>query len=406
MKSKRRFYWILAAGLLAANVFPAYGATTQEQISEKQQEKQQTESSLESTQERIEELESQKGQSEAYLTELNRQLSDLTSNLQTLQQEYADKQEELTQVQNELEEAKAQEEEQYEAMKVRIQFMYEHSQTGALEMLFSADSFMDFLNRADNISEITKYDREMLANYEATRQEVAEKEQQVLTEQQAIEELQAQSVAQQDQIQELYEYTYGQIQAYADELAGAESEEAALLASIQTQEDALNQLLIQAKQEEVEAQRRAEEAARQAAEEAARQQASQNQQNNVNQAGTQNGAGTSDSTQSSGSGASGEESSSGGTYLGNFKLTAYCSCSICCGQWSQYQGLTASGAQAQAGVTVAMAGVPFGTKLLINGHVYTVQDRGTAYGHVDIYFDSHAEALAFGRQYADVYMVN
>ena len=170
MKGKRRFYWILAAGLLAANVFPAYGATTQEQISEKQQEKQQTESSLESTQERIEELESQKGQSEAYLTELNRQLSDLTSNLQTLQQEYADKQEELTQVQNELEEAKAQEEEQYEAMKVRIQFMYEHSQTGALEMLFSADSFMDFLNRADNISEITKYDREMLANYEATRQ--------------------------------------------------------------------------------------------------------------------------------------------------------------------------------------------------------------------------------------------
>lgn len=407
MKSRKRFYLILTAGLLAVSAFPAYGATTQEQIGEKQQQKQQAESSLESTQERIDELEAQKGKSEAYLTELSRQLTDLSGSMQELQQEYTDKQTELTQVQQELEEAKAREEKQYEAMKVRIKFMYEHSQTGALEMLFSADSFMDFLNRADNISEITKYDREMLEDYEATRQEVAEKEQQVLAEQQAIEALQAQSTKQQEQIQDLYEYTYNQVQEYSQNLAGAQSEAASLVASIQTQEDALNQLLIQAKQEEVEAQRKAEEeAARKAAEaEAARQQAekenSQNQQvppQNSGAGNTEESAGAGDSSQT--------DSSSEGTYLGKFKLTAYCSCSICCGQWSQYQGMTASGAQAQEGVTVAMGGVPFGTKLMINGHVYTVQDRGTAYGHVDIYFSSHARALAFGLQYADVYMVN
>ena len=40
-----------------------------------------------------------------------------------------------------------------------------------------------------------------------------------------------------------------------------------------------------------------------------------------------------------------------------------------------------------------MAGVPFGTQLLINGNVYTVEDLGTPYGHVDIYFNSHSEAL-------------
>ena len=49
-----------------------------------------------------------------------------------------------------------------------------------------------------------------------------------------------------------------------------------------------------------------------------------------------------------------------------------------------------------AGHTVAMAGVPFGTQLLINGTVYTVEDLGTPYGHVDIYFGSHSEALSFG----------
>ena len=58
------------------------------------------------------------------------------------------------------------------------------------------------------------------------------------------------------------------------------------------------------------------------------------------------------------------------------------------------------------GRTVAMAGVPFGTQLLINGTVYTVEDLGTPYGHVDIYCGSHSEALAFGLQSADVYRLN
>lgn len=90
-------------------------------------------------------------------------------------------------------------------------------------------------------------------------------------------------------------------------------------------------------------------------------------------------------------------------YLGNFKLTAYCACSKCCGKWAG--GETASGTTPTQGKTVAMAGVPFGTRLCINDHIYTVEDRGTAYGHVDIFFSNHSEALQFGMQYADVYEV-
>lgn len=93
-----------------------------------------------------------------------------------------------------------------------------------------------------------------------------------------------------------------------------------------------------------------------------------------------------------------------GEYLGKFTLTAYCSCGKCCGKWAG--GNTASGTRPTPGRTVAMGGVPFGTKLLINGHVYTVEDRGTSYGHVDIFFGSHGGALNFGRKYADVYKVN
>lgn len=90
-----------------------------------------------------------------------------------------------------------------------------------------------------------------------------------------------------------------------------------------------------------------------------------------------------------------------GDSLGYFKLTAYCSCPVCCGIWSG--GPTASGVMPTENHTAAMAGVPFGTELIINGEIYTVEDRGTPYGHVDIYMESHEEALQFGVQYAEVF---
>lgn len=110
-----------------------------------------------------------------------------------------------------------------------------------------------------------------------------------------------------------------------------------------------------------------------------------------------------DTTESDAEESTSTESSGQGKYLGNFTLTAYCNCAQCCGTAGN---LTASGTVPTAGRTVAMAGVPFGTQLLINGNVYTVEDLGTPYGHVDIYCGSHEEALSFGLQSAEVYQLN
>lgn len=90
-----------------------------------------------------------------------------------------------------------------------------------------------------------------------------------------------------------------------------------------------------------------------------------------------------------------------GKYLGNFKLTAYCNCAVCCGRWAG--GPTASGKMPEQGRTIATGVLPFGTKLNIGGKIYTVEDRGTPYGHIDIYMKNHADAQAFGVRYADVY---
>lgn len=90
--------------------------------------------------------------------------------------------------------------------------------------------------------------------------------------------------------------------------------------------------------------------------------------------------------------------------LGVYDITYYCPCEICCG-WNT--GITASGAIATAGTTIAAdSSIPFGTEIIIDGHVYTVQDRGSAIigNHIDIFCNTHEEALSHTRHNTEVYM--
>ena len=94
---------------------------------------------------------------------------------------------------------------------------------------------------------------------------------------------------------------------------------------------------------------------------------------------------------------------SSGTTL--FKVTAYCPCIKCCGKTN---GITASGTKATQGRTIAASSqFSFGTKLLINGTTYTVEDRGGAIkgNRIDVYFNTHSEALAWGVKYLPVKVV-
>lgn len=92
-------------------------------------------------------------------------------------------------------------------------------------------------------------------------------------------------------------------------------------------------------------------------------------------------------------------------YLGDWTISFYCPCYECCREWSG--GPTASGAMPQAWYTCATDGLDFGTILYVDGIGYLeVQDRGTDYGWLDIYVNSHDEALANGLQTRSVYIVH
>lgn len=103
--------------------------------------------------------------------------------------------------------------------------------------------------------------------------------------------------------------------------------------------------------------------------------------------------------------------------LGEFSLTAYCPCVKCCGEWSaehpsrigtDYIQKTASGTIPEEGRTIGVDPdiIPFGTIVIINGHEYIAEDRGGAVkgNSIDIFFESHEEALNFGRQSAEVFV--
>lgn len=92
--------------------------------------------------------------------------------------------------------------------------------------------------------------------------------------------------------------------------------------------------------------------------------------------------------------------------LGTYRLTAYCPCRSCSSSWGRR---TSSGTTATAGRTVAVDTrvIPMGSKLVINGIVYTAEDIGSAVkgNHIDIFFETHAQATQFGVRSAEVYLV-
>lgn len=103
--------------------------------------------------------------------------------------------------------------------------------------------------------------------------------------------------------------------------------------------------------------------------------------------------------------------------LGEFTITHYCSCPICCNDWAygrpvdengQEIVLTSSGARAEAGKTIAVDPevIPYGSEVIINGQAYIAQDTGGAIqgNRIDVYCRSHEEALKLGKYTAEVFM--
>ena len=404
----KKFIPVLLAGILTLTTGTGvYAADIDEQIADMQSQKAQAQAGLAQAQGNISSLESKRQELESYLAQLNSQYEELTDSVSQLSIQAAQKEDELQNMKLELAKAQQQSQQQYEAMKKRIVYMYENGGTTMLELLLSSSDLTQFMNRAENISQLSKYDRDMLKKYEDLQASIQEQEENLEKEAASVNQLLSESASKKQEVQALVSSTNDSIASYISQISASQAEAAALSAQISSAENSIYSLTQQAAAQQEAAQQEAaqqetvqQEAAQQEETQQTEDQQSQSQEEDTYTESSSSGSGDSYNDESG----SVESSGSGqGTYLGNFTLTAYCNCAQCCGTAGN---LTASGTVPSAGRTVAMAGVPFGTQLLINGNVYTVEDLGTPYGHVDIFFGSHSEALSFGLQHADVYQLN
>lgn len=98
------------------------------------------------------------------------------------------------------------------------------------------------------------------------------------------------------------------------------------------------------------------------------------------------------------------------------KVTGYCPCSYCCGEWAyKNPGITASGTRARTGTIAAPKSIPFGTKMKIQGYgnqVFTVEDTGSAVIEsngvyvIDMWMPTHSQAYAIGNKIVQAEIIN
>lgn len=149
------------------------------------------------------ELEQQKNTAEAEKSELSSELDSIVSKMEKTQSDLTAKETEINDAETELVTAKANEDDQYQTMKLRIKYMYENGSNEFLEILMEANSIADLLNKAEYINKISKCDRELLVEYEDTRKDVENRENALKKEYAELENLQDELAGEQANVEKL-----------------------------------------------------------------------------------------------------------------------------------------------------------------------------------------------------------
>lgn len=226
---KKKSIAVFMASVLLICAFPitVYAdkiSELEEEINKKNEEKEQTENEINEKKNELEGLNATAEGLKGQLNKLNADLTTVSNNLAELEEKIEVKNAEIETTEKELEEARKVEEDQYAAMKKRVQFMYEKRDYVMLEMLFSSASFSDFLNRNDYIEQLSAYDRKQLDKYKETRQGIEDKEAQLVKEKEELDELRDQVEQEQSHVAGLVNQTSGKISSNQNEISQTEAE--------------------------------------------------------------------------------------------------------------------------------------------------------------------------------------
>lgn len=237
--------------------------TTEQKLSETDNAIEKLEEKSQKAKEKLDTAKKQQGEISRKLDELNEQLEEVQKALEDIEAQITKKSEQIAETGDELAVMEEQRVECYEAMKVRIRFMYENSDSSLLDSFLGAHSMSEFLNRVEYFSQVVAYDREQLTQYQSLLTGLEEKKQQLEEQKEELVALQKEQQGQQEQLTVLVADTREQLKD-----AGAQTQEATdtlndLNEKLKAQEDYQTILEAQlAYEEELEAQKAAEDRAR------------------------------------------------------------------------------------------------------------------------------------------------
>lgn len=258
IKSRKKFGWKLAMLVMILSVaIPVHASSTKDKINDVKEEQEQSQQRKEQIENKIQELEVYKADAISYIQKMDAELAEVEAKLEDLGNQQTIKEQEIAETEIELEDAKRTEREQYESMKLRIQYMYENGNESYLEMLLGAESFADLLNKSEYIAQITSYDRDMLDAYQQTILEVEAKEAQLEEENRELTRLIQESEDEKENLQRLIDAKAVVLAGYEADIESGEAEVSALEADMAKMEEELAELEAKLKREEEEAARQA-----------------------------------------------------------------------------------------------------------------------------------------------------
>lgn len=231
-------------------VTTAYAKTTQDSIDDANEQIQDLKEQKEDAEDAVDDISDKKEGLEANLGSLNGQLTDIVASMNELEQQISDKEAEIKTAQEELAAAEQQSKEQYEDMKLRIQFMYENSGRNIWEMLLESETISDFLNRTEYIANINEYDRNKLTEFQQLQEEIAEREERLQGDMTELLALQEDMQEKQASVNSLIDSTKSSLAQTNQELANAQSNVAELEAQINKMIEYEQQLEIQKAKED------------------------------------------------------------------------------------------------------------------------------------------------------------
>lgn len=262
-----------------------------------QQEKAATQSKLAAQQAKIDDLENKKNVLAQEIDSLDADLVNLLVEIEVLEGELTDKEAEIEQTKADLVEAEADRDEQYAAMKKRIQYLYEKGGDNAwAQLLMQAEDLTSLLNQAEYVQQLYDSDRSSLNAFKEIVQQVTDLGEQLESEKADLQEMQRQYGVQQENLETQLTEKKATSSDYTNQIATAENQAAQYVELIRQQNAEISKIEEEEKRAAEEAARKAaEEAARKAAEEKARQEAAK-QQEAAKSTGTSNNKNTTSTT--------------------------------------------------------------------------------------------------------------